>query len=271
MERYGACQSWSPARQERGVRRCVPASRSLPGPLATAGILWFFTNCWLSAPLLQPRHSTARAVHDGAGAATDPPPFPGRSDQYRSDTDAGAYVDDRAPGGNDTGHSQAKADASPTIHVALTATESHLVGVVAVINSTVRAAQEPGRLRFHVIYPAAEVASWGRLSTLLAGTLGYGQLALVPWVGKGGKVYDSSRAADLSQPNLFARFHFTDVLPQVDRVVYLDVDLVVLGDIAELWAVSLAGKVRCSTTFHSTPPAACSSLCSRCPWWALVR
>jgi len=39
---------------------------------------------------------------------------------------------------------------------------------------------------------------------------------------------------NLDAPNNYVRFHLHELLPEVDRIVYLDSDLVVLGDVAEL-------------------------------------
>jgi len=50
------------------------------------------------------------------------------------------------------------------------------------------------------------------------------------------------------------RLLLPELLPDIDRIIYLDVDLVVLGDLAELWAVDLQGR-RLAAKSSSSPSA----------------
>lgn len=52
------------------------------------------------------------------------------------------------------------------------------------------------------------------------------------------RVVDSpDLVGDLSSAANFARFQFPDLFPSLHRALYLDVDTLVLGDVAELWEV----------------------------------
>ena len=66
-----------------------------------------------------------------------------------------------------------------------------------------------------------------------------------------GKISKSIRQA-LDQPLNYARIYLAEILPEeVQRVIYLDSDLVVVDDVAELWGVDLGGKVKMKN-FNST-------------------
>ncbi|WP_129713794.1 glycosyltransferase family 8 protein [Pedobacter sp. SYP-B3415] len=43
--------------------------------------------------------------------------------------------------------------------------------------------------------------------------------------------------------NIYARLFIAETLPDLDRVIYLDVDILVNGEISELWNVDLQGKI----------------------------
>ncbi len=45
-----------------------------------------------------------------------------------------------------------------------------------------------------------------------------------------------SEVGHLASPGNFARFYFHFLFPELSRAVYLDVDTVVLGDVAEVWS-----------------------------------
>lgn len=47
---------------------------------------------------------------------------------------------------------------------------------------------------------------------------------------------------ELAHSIVYARFFLAETFPLLQRLIYLDTDLVVLGDIAELWRVDLHGR-----------------------------
>ena len=46
-------------------------------------------------------------------------------------------------------------------------------------------------------------------------------------------------AHELASAGNFARFYFHELFPDIERVIYLDLDTIVQGDIAELWKTPL--------------------------------
>ena len=46
-----------------------------------------------------------------------------------------------------------------------------------------------------------------------------------------------------SNPSVFTRLYYGQMFPQFDKVIYLDADVIVLGDICELWDVDLHGAL----------------------------
>ena len=54
------------------------------------------------------------------------------------------------------------------------------------------------------------------------------------------KVYTSAEAVgNLASPANYARFFLPEILPDVARVIWLDCDTLVVGDLAELWRIAL--------------------------------
>lgn len=59
----------------------------------------------------------------------------------------------------------------------------------------------------------------------------------------------------LSQPIVFARYLIPSLLPEnVERVIYLDQDVLVQKDLAELWDVDMEGHpIAAASAFFSSP------------------
>jgi lipopolysaccharide biosynthesis glycosyltransferase len=137
---------------------------------------------------------------------------------------------------------QDDADAD-TIDVAIAADESHLPGVAGVINSALAHTSRANTVRFHVIVPAGRIDSASaRLRCL--GVAMNTTVALVElpddWLrDKVRVVADPRITGKLASPLNFARFYLAALLPRVNRLVYLDSDVIVNGDITELWRVKL--------------------------------
>ena len=143
--------------------------------------------------------------------------------------------------------------ADRTIHVAITTTLSHAVGALAVINSTAQHAANPKDLHFHLIAPPADAAALELLvradspfhGSPAAASI-YSRIQIhVDTTSTKAAVHDTestARAADLSQNIVYARYYLAATFPELDRIIYLDADLVVLADLADLWSVDLDGK-----------------------------
>ena len=132
------------------------------------------------------------------------------------------------------------------IHIAMTSDVSYYVGLLAVINSTVVHCSQPERLRFHIITPDAD--SSRVLESLLSSL--FPSLSLQSVVLDAAavealsdsKVWGVYRAASLSKPIVYARYFLPSYFPQLERLLYLDDDVLVLGDIAPLWETDMHGR-----------------------------
>lgn len=148
-----------------------------------------------------------------------------------------------------------------TIHIAITTTMSHAVGVLGVINSTFQHAADPSNIHFHLIAPRADApplellvhssglfhgGSGGRAGQQAGHASFYDRIEVhVDTTTTKAAVHNTeseSRLKDLSQNIVYARYYFAETFPTLKRIIYFDADLVVLDDVAKLWSVDLKGK-----------------------------
>lgn len=99
----------------------------------------------------------------------------------------------------------------------------------------------PENVVFHFLWLSVDPEIWSSIRS----TFPYLSFRLYKfesnWVQ--GKISKSIREA-LDQPLNYARIYLADILPRhVNRVIYLDSDLVVIDDINKLWEVDLEDKV----------------------------
>lgn len=128
--------------------------------------------------------------------------------------------------------------ASDPVHVAVPADERHYPGLVAVINSARAHTRRPGALVFHVIVrQGGEVAAHAflrcrglSLSDANVRVHGFDASRVRSLV----RIHGTPGQANLSSALNFARFYLPELLGSVSSVVYLDADVVVLGDIVAL-------------------------------------
>ncbi|WCJ24593.1 galacturonosyltransferase-like 3 [Euphorbia peplus] len=130
---------------------------------------------------------------------------------------------------------------SLTIHIAMTLDSSYLRGSVAGVLSLLQHASCPENIVFHFIATHRR-AELRRAITLtfpyLTFHLYHFDSALVK-----GKISSSIRRA-LDQPLNYARIYLADLLPaSVERIIYLDSDLIVVDDVDKLWSITLGGHV----------------------------
>lgn len=161
------------------------------------------------------------------------------------------------------------AQKSPPVHIVLTASLSYTLGLVALVNSTLSNASPSTlpRLRFHIVSSSLDEAEKitrsveERFGARVEGRMSaYGLLEAREERLEVLKVWAGYRAKSLSQvspprqwrrtklmlrqPIVFARYLLPDLLPaSVDRVIYLDLDVLVQKDLAELWDVDLEGHL----------------------------
>ena len=135
--------------------------------------------------------------------------------------------------------------------MAVGADRVHWPGVVGVINSVIANSATPSRLRLHILTPAADQARFTAFLSCHGLTpggagdqlhvLGF-DAGLVPVL----KV--QTKLTNLESPLNFARFYLHKLLPTVDKVLYLDADVVVQGDAAALYDGALAHDELCAAT-----------------------
>ncbi|KAH7281207.1 hypothetical protein KP509_36G035500 [Ceratopteris richardii] len=124
-----------------------------------------------------------------------------------------------------------------SVHIAMTLDRTYIRGSTAAIFSVVKHAACPGNIVFHFLTIGPEQD----LNDLLTFTFPYLRFkvytfdeALVK-----DRISTSIREA-LEQPLNYARTYIADILPAcVERVIYLDSDLVVVDDIVKLWTTRL--------------------------------
>eukprot|EP00928_Gymnodinium_smaydae_P010598 TRINITY_DN13996_c0_g1_i3.p1 TRINITY_DN13996_c0_g1~~TRINITY_DN13996_c0_g1_i3.p1 ORF type:complete len:589 (-),score=57.32 TRINITY_DN13996_c0_g1_i3:80-1846(-) len=128
-----------------------------------------------------------------------------------------------------------------------------LHGAIVVINSAISNARHPKRLVFRLIALASELNAVVAYVKSRFPTANIEGVEFDPWLPRvqsliGGK---SSERKELFNPLNFAAFYLHEVFPQAPRVLYLDTDVVVMGEILkDLENLKLdkpvAGAVDCS-------------------------
>jgi len=133
----------------------------------------------------------------------------------------------------------------PPIHVCFSSDDSNLEPLVVAIRSIAASCSEPERLQFHFI-TSPEVA--GQAQATLPFQLGGTKLRIHQSQGILARL-SSSIGADhpLGGPYSYARFFFADILQlsaqdEGARLVALDLDIVIQGDIVSLATMDLRGK-----------------------------
>ena len=115
-------------------------------------------------------------------------------------------------------------------------------------NNTLHLSQEPERIVFHVVtdswnYPAFFM--WFLLNPPGKATVQVINAQEYKWWN----VYESSRAKQISHDPRYSsllnhlRFYLPEIFPQLDKIVFLDHDVVVQRDLSNLWNIAMKGKV----------------------------
>ncbi|KAL1832872.1 hypothetical protein DCAR_0102896 [Daucus carota subsp. sativus] len=128
-----------------------------------------------------------------------------------------------------------------SIHVAMTLDANYIRGTIAAVLSILQHSTCPENVVFHFLWSQHDPEIYSSINS----TFPYLNFNLYP--------FDSNRVQDkisksirqaLDQPLNYARIYLADILPeQVERVIYLDSDLVLVDDITKLWQVDLEDKV----------------------------
>ncbi|XP_009102816.1 probable galacturonosyltransferase-like 6 [Brassica rapa] len=126
------------------------------------------------------------------------------------------------------------------VHVAITLDVTYLRGSIAAVNSILQHSLCPESVFFHFI-----VSSETNLESLVRSTfqeLKFNVYYFAPETVRG--LISSSVRQALEQPLNYARNYLAELLEGcVNRVIYLDSDLVVVDDIVKLWKTGLGSRV----------------------------
>lgn len=130
------------------------------------------------------------------------------------------------------------------VHVAMTLDSEYLRGSIAAVHSVLRHASCPEHVFFHFIAAEFDPASPRVLTRLVRSV--FPSLDFKVYIFREDAVVNlisSSIREALENPLNYARSYLGDIIdPCVDRVIYLDSDLVLVDDIQKLWSVELAGS-----------------------------
>ncbi|KAK9288680.1 hypothetical protein L1049_017143 [Liquidambar formosana] len=127
------------------------------------------------------------------------------------------------------------------IHMAMTLDANYLRGTIAAILSMLQHSTCPENLSFHFL--SSHFAP--KIVSTVNSTFPYLNFKVYGFDSNRvrGKISKSIRHA-LDQPLNYARIYLPEIIPSnVKRVIYLDSDLIVVDDIANLWSVDLGDKV----------------------------
>ncbi|EPS65231.1 hypothetical protein M569_09544 [Genlisea aurea] len=136
------------------------------------------------------------------------------------------------------------AAASSMVHVAMTLDSEYIRGTVAAVHSILRHASCPEQIFLHFIAAEFDPESPRVLTRVVRSV--FPSLNFEVHIFREDRVINlisSSVRSALENPLNYARNYLGDILdPSVNRVIYLDSDLVLVDDIAKLWDVKLSGE-----------------------------
>lgn len=133
--------------------------------------------------------------------------------------------------------------ARPTIDLVLATDRTHFVGILAAVHSILSNTARSRDLSFHIMVGAGEsgelVGSIRRWFPNPEWTYEVREFRPSPFLEeyiRAGK--DLTYAAFTSSVMNFARFYLNEIYPDLEKYVYLDADIIVQGDIAELFRLA---------------------------------
>ncbi|KAK4784978.1 hypothetical protein SAY86_001667 [Trapa natans] len=129
------------------------------------------------------------------------------------------------------------------VHIAMTLDSEYLRGSIAAVHSLLRHASCPENIFFHFIAAEFDPASPRILTGLVRST--FPSLNFKVYIFREDTVINlisSSIRHALENPLNYARNYLGDILdPCVDRVIYLDSDVIVVDDVRKLWDTAFSG------------------------------
>ncbi|XP_074316137.1 putative galacturonosyltransferase 6 isoform X2 [Silene latifolia] len=124
----------------------------------------------------------------------------------------------------------------------------NVLAAAVVVNSTVSNALEPEKIVFHVVtdslnFPA--ISMWFLLNPPEKATIQVLSASNFQWLSALKSSLEKQSSSDSKYSSLLnhLRFYLPEIFPQLDKVVFLDHDVVVQRDLSSLWGVDMKGKV----------------------------
>lgn len=133
-----------------------------------------------------------------------------------------------------------KTELNDTVHVCITSDKNTLGGMVALINSIDLNSKHP--VKFHLVVDRESVEhlkTWiekTRLHDIMYEVKGFPE----EWVAH--KIKVRGGRPELGSPLNYARYYLPKLFPDLKRIVFIDDDAIVQGDIKELYDVKLDSK-----------------------------
>ncbi|PSR87619.1 Galacturonosyltransferase-like [Actinidia chinensis var. chinensis] len=130
------------------------------------------------------------------------------------------------------------------IHVAMTLDAEYLRGSVAAIHSVLQHTSCPENIYFHFIATESATPTPDELTRIIKSTFPSLDFKIYPFDEKLVKnLISTSIRHALDNPLNYARSYLADIIDSwIDRVIYLDSDIIVVDDIQNLWSISLTGS-----------------------------
>ncbi|KAJ0638207.1 putative polygalacturonate 4-alpha-galacturonosyltransferase [Helianthus annuus] len=129
-----------------------------------------------------------------------------------------------------------------TVHIAMTLDSEYLRGSIAAVHSVLRHTSCPENIVFHFIAAEFDPAS-PRVLTRLVRNI-FTSLNFKVYIFREDSVINlisSSIRVALENPLNYARNYLGDILdPNINRVIYLDTDVVLVDDVKKLWNIPLS-------------------------------
>ncbi|CAK9871646.1 unnamed protein product [Sphagnum jensenii] len=151
----------------------------------------------------------------------------------------------KAVGSAAVAYPKPKATSQKQVHIFVCTDEYDLRPLAVLINSTISNAMHPNRLHFHMVVPADRLFTREYLKSLFPNTH-------IEMASKFVDIHevnkhitfrnDSGARKELISPYNFLPFYLPEVYKDIDRFIYLDSDIVVKGNIEELYNTDLEGN-----------------------------
>lgn len=128
------------------------------------------------------------------------------------------------------------------IHVAMTLDSHYLRGSIAAVHSVLKHTSCPENVYFHFV--ASKDSDFQQLTQMIKST--FPSLRFKVYIFdelRVKKLISSSIRQALDNPLNYARTYLAEIIePCVERVIYLDSDVILVDDIQKLWSISLTGS-----------------------------